>query len=97
MTASSGILALMDSDYLSGAESWLWLRARMLEVNINTLDDLSVATSINKGTISKYFHQKQRPSIDSIPVLCEVLKVSPETLLVALGAMKRPKDFRKSQ
>jgi transcriptional regulator with XRE-family HTH domain len=72
--------------YLSRIESWDWLQERMDELQIATIEELGQLCGINKGTLSKYFHQKQRPSIDAIPGLCAALAVSPETLLVALGA-----------
>lgn len=64
-----------------------WLKSRMSELNLGTISDLEKVTGINKGTLSRYFRQIQRPSIDVIPVLCSALKVSPETLLRALGVI----------
>jgi transcriptional regulator with XRE-family HTH domain len=62
-----------------------WLKSRMSELKLGSISDLEQATGINRGTLSRYFRQIQRPSIDVIPVLCEALEVSPETLLRALG------------
>jgi transcriptional regulator with XRE-family HTH domain len=72
--------------YLHPDESWAWLQRQMEEMSITTIEQLGELSGINKGTLSKYFHQKQRPSIDALPGLCAALGVSPETLLVALGA-----------
>jgi transcriptional regulator with XRE-family HTH domain len=55
-------------------------------LSISTVEELGELAGINKGTISKYFHQKQRPTVDALPGLCSALQVSPETLLVAIGA-----------
>ena len=75
---------MLDSTQLIGQE---WLKTRMTELNFRSMNDLAEATGINKGTLSRYFRQIQRPSIDVIPVLCKALDVSPETLLRAFGVV----------
>ena len=79
-----GGVDMSHNDELTGQE---WLRARMSELGLGSITDLEVATGINKGTLSRYFRQIQRPSIDVIPVLCKALDVSPETLLRAFGVV----------
>ena len=64
-----------------------WLKLRMVELKLGSINDLEKATGINKGTLSRYFRQIQRPSIDVLPVLCKALEVSPETLLRVLGVI----------
>ena len=73
----------------SAEESTEWLRNRLEMMSISSLDELAKLTGIDKGTISRYFHQERRPSIDMIGPLCQTLKVAPETLLIALGALDR--------
>ena len=73
----------------SAEESTEWLRNRLELMSISSLDELAKLTGIDKGTISRYFHQERRPSIDMIGPLCQTLKVAPETLLIALGALDR--------
>ena len=63
----------------------------MKNVGIATLEDLAQITGIDRGTLSRYFHQERRPSIDVIAPICEALNVSPETLLIALGALPKKK------
>lgn len=75
---------MSENTALAGQE---WLKIRMAELKLGSIDDLEQATGINKGTLSRYFRQIQRPSIDVIPVLCKALQVSPETLLRALGVI----------
>ena len=70
-------------------ESADWLAQRMLELNISTYEEFAAKVGIDRGTISRYFRQERRPSIDVIAPLCEVLQVSPETLLIALGAIDK--------
>jgi transcriptional regulator with XRE-family HTH domain len=70
-------------------ETWEWLRARMAKLSLKSLDELSEICGINKGTLSRYFHQKQRPTVDVLVPLCEALQVSPKTLLTALGVFPK--------
>lgn len=69
----------------SEQESWDWLTHRLTQLEIKSLEELSTLCGVNKGTLSKYFHQRQKPTIGVLPQLCEALQVSPNTLLVALG------------
>ena len=75
----------------SPEESNDWLIQRMKSAGISTLEDLAQTTGIDRGTISRYFHQERRPSIDVIAPLCEALNVAPETLLIGLGALPKKK------
>ena len=70
-------------------ESNDWLRTTMLKINIKSLDELSSITKIDRGSLSRYFNQERRPSIDAIPPLCEALEVTSDELLVVLGAKSR--------
>ena len=63
----------------------------MKSAGISTLEDLSQTTGIDRGTLSRYFHQERRPSIDVSAPLCEALNVAPETLLIGLGALPKKK------
>ena len=71
------------------AESADWLAQRLVKLNIATYEEFASLVGIDRGTISRYFRQERRPSIDVIAPLCEVLQVSPETLLIALGAIDK--------
>lgn len=75
--------------YFSAQQSSEWLTERMNSVGISSLEELAKLTDIDRGTLSRYFRQERRPSIDAIAPLCEALKVSPENLLIGLGAIKR--------
>jgi transcriptional regulator with XRE-family HTH domain len=63
----------------------------MSAVGISSLEELAKLTGIDRGTLSRYFRQERRPSVDVIAPLCEALKVSPESLLIGLGALRRKK------
>jgi len=66
-------------------ETWQWLGERLETLGLSSLDQLAAVSGVNKGTLSKYFHQIQRPTVGALVPLCEALQVAPETLLVALG------------
>ena len=74
---------------LSPTQSSQWLRARMDELGIPGLSHLQELTGIDRGSISRYFRQERSASVEVIAPLCEALKVSPETLLYALGAISK--------
>ena len=73
----------------SQEESSQWLAERLLKLNISSYEEFASLVGIDRGTLSRYFRQERRPSIDVIAPLCEVLEVSPETLLIVLGAIDR--------
>lgn len=70
-------------------ESADWLAQRLLKLNISSYEEFAAMVGIDRGTISRYFRHERRPSIDVIAPLCEVLQVSPESLLIALGAIDK--------
>jgi transcriptional regulator with XRE-family HTH domain len=83
--------ATRNSGFNSPEESNEWLVQKMKSAGISTLEDLAQISGIDRGTLSRYFHQERRPSIDVIAPICEALNVSPETLLIALGALPKKK------
>lgn len=73
----------------SPGESQEWVQRRLEELGLDTFDALAGKTNIDRGTLSRYFRQERRPSIDAIEPLCKALKVSPEKLLHVLGALDK--------
>ena len=67
-----------------------WLRNTMKKLGISSLDELSTMTKIDRGSLSRYFNQDRRPSIDAIVPICSALKVSSDELLIVLGAADKP-------
>jgi transcriptional regulator with XRE-family HTH domain len=61
----------------------------MSHLAISGLEELHQKTGIDRGSLSRYFRQERVPGIDVIAPLCKALEVSPETLLIALGAIDR--------
>ena len=74
---------------ISADESSEWLKMRMVHLGITGLDELHQRSGIDKGSISRYFRQERVPGVDVIAPLCKALEVSPETLLIALGAIEK--------
>lgn len=70
-------------------EGQAWLQARMAELGITGLAELEVRCGIDRGSISRYFRHERNAGVSVIAPLCGALAVSPETLLIALGAIDR--------
>ncbi len=70
-------------------ESSEWLAERLVKLEISSYEEFANLVGLDRGTISRYFRHDRRPSIDVIAPLCEVLEVSPETLLIVLGALDK--------
>jgi transcriptional regulator with XRE-family HTH domain len=62
----------------------------MKKLEINSLDELSTMTKIDRGSLSRYFSQDRRPSIDAIMPICSALGVNVDELLIVLGAADNP-------
>lgn len=75
--------------FYSPSESVEWLQNRLSHLSIDTLQNLSDKTGMDKGTLSRYFRHERRPSIDCIGPLCTALQISPELLLKVLGAIAK--------
>jgi transcriptional regulator with XRE-family HTH domain len=83
----NGVLEGSALAYLDKTASIEWLKSRLESTGIQTLSKLAQISGINKGTLSKYFNQIQRPTIDVVAILCKSLEVTPSELLFGLGAL----------
>lgn len=81
--------SLRRANRFSSAETAEWLRNQMTALGMSGLEDLHIKTGIDRGSLSRYFRQERVPRIDVIAPLCKALEVSPETLLIALGAIDK--------
>jgi len=70
-----------------------WLRSRMAELEIASLDELASRCESDKGNLSRIFRQQQRPRVDALEPLAAGLQVSIYELLVRIGAVD-PDDTR---
>lgn len=78
-----------ERDRFTPDETVAWLEKQMSKRKIGSLEDLARLSGVDRGTLSRYFRQERRPSIDVVAPLCAALAVSPESLLIALGAVDR--------
>lgn len=76
-----------ESGYLDPSGTQAWLALRLKDSGIVSLGRLAEVSGINKGTLSRYFRQTQRPSVDTLVILCKSLDVTPSELLFGLGAL----------
>ena len=82
------------SNRYSSQETNEWLRTTMLKLDIKSLDELSSLTKIDRGSLSRYFNQERRPSIDAIDPICAALEITSDELLIVLGAKDRNPDSK---
>lgn len=69
-----------------------WLRARMDELGIGSLDELAGLCGSDKGNLSRIFRQQQRPRVDALEPLATALDVSVYEVLVRIGAVDPDAD-----
>ena len=67
-----------------------WFRNTMKKLGISSLDELSTMTKIDRGSLSRYFNQERRPSIDAIMPTCSTLGIASDELLIVLGTADKP-------
>ena len=72
-------------------QSFAWLRARMVDLKVASLEELAARCGSDKGNISRIFHQQQRPRVDALEPLALGLEISVYELLVRIGAVD-PED-----
>ena len=73
-------------------QSFAWLRSRMAELEIASLEELAARCGSDKGNLSRIFHQQQRPRVDALEPLAVGLEVSVYELLVRIGAVDPQED-----
>lgn len=73
--------------HASPEQSAAWLRSRMVELDIGSLEELAELCGSDKGNLSRIFHQKQRPRVDALEPLARALQISVYELLVRIGAV----------
>lgn len=73
-------------------QSQAWLRARMDELGISSLDELAERSGSDKGNLSRIFRQIQRPRVDALEPLASGLEVGVYELLVRIGVVDPDAD-----
>ena len=73
-------------------QSTAWLRTRMDELGIASLEELAERCGSDKGNLSRIFRQQQRPRVDALEPLATGLEVSVYEVLVRIGAVDPDDD-----
>jgi hypothetical protein len=68
-------------------ETWEWFTSRLASIGYDSLSSFCRDFDFQKSTLSRYFHRQREIPSGQIGKLCQTLKVSPEELLQAVGAM----------
>lgn len=78
--------------YATPEQSVTWLRFRMAELGIPSLEDLADRCGSDKGNLSRIFRQQQRPRVDALEPLAAGLHVGVYEVLVRIGAVDPDTD-----
>lgn len=78
--------------YATPDQSVAWLRFRMAELGIASLEELADLCGSDKGNLSRIFRQQQRPRVDALEPLAAGLQVGVYEVLVRIGAVDPDED-----
>lgn len=70
---------------MSPEQTYAWFVERYKKQGFKSLNQFAIATGLQKSSLSRYFHQQREMPADTLATLCQLLRVSPNVLLVALG------------
>ena len=70
--------------------AWSWFVAKYEKQGHRSLNQFAIATGMQKSSLSRYFHLEREIPSGTVGKLCLELKVSPEELLKAVGALGWP-------
>lgn len=70
--------------------AWSWFVAKYEKQGHRSLNQFAIATGMQKSSLSRYFHLEREIPSGTVGKLCLELKVSPEELLNAVGALGWP-------
>lgn len=73
-------------------QSQVWLRARMNELGVTSLDELARRCGSDKGNLSRVFRQIQSPRVDALEPLAAGLEIGVYELLVRIGVVDPDED-----
>ena len=78
--------------HASADQSQAWLRHRMAELDIASLDELASRCGSDKGNLSRIFRHLQSPRVDALEPLAAALEMGVYELLVRLGVVDPEAD-----
>jgi hypothetical protein len=69
-------------------QTWEWFVTRYTKLGYKSLSKFANATGLQKSSLSRYFHLERQLPSGTMATLCQVLNVSPNTMMKALGEWK---------
>jgi DNA-binding Xre family transcriptional regulator len=69
-------------------DSYDWFIEKYQALGYPSLNQFALATGMQKSSLNRYFHRQRQIPSGTIGILCKTLKVTPEELLKAIGAIK---------
>jgi DNA-binding Xre family transcriptional regulator len=70
--------------------AWSWFVSKYEARGYRSLNQFAISTGMQKSSLSRYFHLQREIPSGTVGKLCAELKVSPEELLKAVGALGWP-------
>jgi DNA-binding Xre family transcriptional regulator len=89
---------MVNKQQLEHIESaWNWFVSKYEKQGYRSLNQFAISTGMQKSSLSRYFHLEREIPSGTIGKLCKELKVSPEELLKAVGALGWPAKLTRSR
>jgi transcriptional regulator with XRE-family HTH domain len=73
---------------MSKKKSYAWFVEKYQAIGYPSLSQFASANKMQKSSLSRYFNLERQIPSGTIGKLCKTLKVTPEELLKAIGAIK---------
>lgn len=77
--------------------AWNWFISKYEKQGYRSLNQFAIATGMQKSSLSRYFHLEREIPSGTIGKLCKELKVAPEELLKAVGALGWPAKLTRTR
>jgi len=77
--------------------AWNWFVSKYEKQGYKSLNQFAMANGFQKSSLSRYFHLEREIPSGTVGRLCMALKVSPEELLKAVGALGWPAKPKRSR
>jgi len=77
--------------------AWNWFVSKYEKAGYRSLNQFAIANGMQKSSLSRYFHLEREIPSGTVGKLCVALKVSPEELLKAVGALGWPAKPKRSR
>lgn len=75
-------------DFGNVVDSWEWFQTRIKHLGHASMNEFANHHGFPKSSLSRYFHRERQVPSGKIGAFCEALEVSPQELLLVLGAIE---------